>query len=225
MDSCQIPDLWFLLARFLGERDEGFFVEVGAFDGHFASNTHGVAQRRWRGIMIEPVPEFADQCRTAWKGYTGIEVVEAAITDRDGEELQLFLGGPLTTADIQLRQEYDSIQWSEGVLTGKSVLVETLRLDTLLDSRGWPNGFDLLVVDVEGYELKVFEGFSLDRWRPKMLIVELADTHPDLTNQAASHAVLTRRICSSSYEIVFKDRVNTVFVRRDVWERVLGESE
>jgi serine/threonine protein kinase len=39
------------------------------------------------------------------------------------------------------------------------------------------------VVDVEGHETEVFEGFSLDHWMPQMIILELADFHPDLPSQ------------------------------------------
>jgi len=35
-------------------------------------------------------------------------------------------------------------------------------------------------VDREGYEENVFEGFDISYWRPKLLIVELHNDHPDI---------------------------------------------
>ena len=80
-----------------------------------------------------------------------------------------------------------------------------------------PRNFDVLVVDVEGFEEQVFAGFSLSDWRPKMMIVELADTHPDLTATSHSDARLGARLAAHGYNVVFKDSVNTVFVDDDVW--------
>ena len=45
--SCQIPYLHHLYSRFLGDRADGVFVEVGAYDGVFVSNTWGLAERGW----------------------------------------------------------------------------------------------------------------------------------------------------------------------------------
>ena len=57
--TCQISNMWLIFETFFGQRTEGLFVEVGAFDGVLYSNTWGLAARGWRGLLIEPVPEFA----------------------------------------------------------------------------------------------------------------------------------------------------------------------
>ena len=53
---------------------------------------------------------------------------------------------------------------------------------TFLINQVIPKQFDLLVVDVEGLEEKVFRGFNLNNWRPKMIIVELIDYHFSFVN-------------------------------------------
>ena len=65
--------------------------------------------------------------------------------------------------------------------------------------------------------IEVFSAFTLARWAPKMIIVELVDTHPDLTATAAADAHLGARLQASGYRIAFKDHVNTVLVRDDIW--------
>jgi hypothetical protein len=85
------------------------------------------------------------------------------------------------------------------------------------DYSGFSLGRQELVVDVEGYESAVFAGFSLNRWLPKMLIVELADTHPDLSLMASSDAQLSSEIQATGYRIVYKDAINTVFVHKELF--------
>src|SRR5439155_17808987 len=43
---------------------KGFFVEAGANDGIKQSNTLFFEKYyRWKGILIEPIPELAEKCR------------------------------------------------------------------------------------------------------------------------------------------------------------------
>ena len=49
------------LEAYLPER--GFFIEVGANDGYFESNTYYLEKfKNWRGICIEPIPELYQTC-------------------------------------------------------------------------------------------------------------------------------------------------------------------
>lgn len=219
--TCQIHNLFHLLSKFLGERENGYFVEVGAYDGLFASNTWGLAERGWRGLLIEPVPELADACRRNYAHREGIRVAQVAIGDSN-KEIVLHLAGTLTTANTKIHQEYAGIDWARNALTANCLAVDCRTLDQVLVEHGVPQRFDLLVVDVEGFEHEVFSGLDLVVWKPKMLIVELTDTHPDINETEGEDAVLSRTVAASGYVIAYKDHINTVFVRDDVWESAFG---
>tara|TARA_B100000579_G_scaffold145472_1_gene118046 strand:+ start:41 stop:331 length:291 start_codon:yes stop_codon:yes gene_type:complete len=94
-----------------------------------------------------------------------------------------------------------------------------MRLDTLMEKLESPKEFDVLVVDVEGKEAEVFETFELDEWKPKMLIIELEDEHPsfqkyeDLVNRIKD---LRQYIHNKGYIEIFKDHINTVFIRKEI---------
>lgn len=216
VSSCQIRYLSYLLGRFLGERASGHYVEVGAFNGLDFSNTWGLAERGWHGLLIEPIPHLAEACRRNYAHRDRVRVLEMAIGDSDGK-VELFLADCLTTANEALFEEYANVEWSRGVLSTHRTTVESRKLEEVLSENDVPRGFDLLVVDVEGYETEVFASFDLNAWKPKMIIVELADTHPDLTATENQDALLGRRISDAGYSIVFKDWINTVFVREDIW--------
>jgi len=214
-----VPDLDHLFRRFLGEREFGYFVEVGAFDGVIASNTWGLAERGWQGLMIEPVPDMASACRANHQNHPRVRVVECAVGSTTSDKVTLYLAGTLTSANADAIREYETVAWAVDSLTENTVTVESATLDSILAKYVVPVGFDLLVVDVEGYETEVFDGFSIANWRPRMLIVELADTHPDLAATMSKDAKLSRSITKSGYVIIYKDRINTVFVRNEDWAR------
>lgn len=221
LHHAQIPNLRTLYATFLGDRPDGTFVEVGAFDGVSYSNTWGLAARGWTGFYIEAEPDFAERCRRTHADHPRISVLQQAVGPREPGEITLHLGGELTTGDPRLRDEYAGIDWARGSLEpGRSRVLPTLPLDDVLEGIGIAEGFDLLVVDVEGMEPAVLDGFTVDRWRPRMMIWELADLHPDLRAMSGEAAAVYAKLLASDYVIVFKDHINSVFVREedfDAW--------
>lgn len=221
-DSCQIPNLSFLFERFVGATVNGFFVEVGAFDGVFASNTWGLAEKGWSGLLIEPIPDFAEKCRLNHKAHPKVTVVEVAIGAPETSELKLALAGTLTSGNAQSRLQVAQAPWACGVDFSTEVTVASVSLDYVLETHGVPVSFDVLVVDVEGLETEVFAGFSLQRYKPKMIIVELLDTHPDLSSLASSDGDLGIRLAKAGYVVVFKDTINTVFVEETTCREALS---
>lgn len=220
--SCQIPNLGMLFSKFLGEREFGTFVEIGANDGISCSNTWGLAERGWTGFMVEPIPKSALLCKENHKNHPRVSTYQCAIGNLDDVSLKLAVAGMLTTANPNLQAEYVLTEWATPFMTNEEVVIQSKKLDTFLVEIRIEKGFDVLVVDVEGFESQVFGGFSLDVWRPKMLIVELADTHPDLKSTSKVDARLGKEILSTGYTIVYKDSINTVFIRDDVWEIVFS---
>ncbi|TVZ07099.1 FkbM family methyltransferase [Trebonia kvetii] len=211
VESCQIPTLPFLLELFFGKRNTGTFVEVGAFDGITYSNTWGLAERGWTGVMAEPVPALAAKCRKNHQIHSSVKVIQTAVGSEPGVT-SLIVAGELTTANHAQATEYRDIDWARKLVTDTSIEVPVTTLDALLEEQKAPAEFDLLVVDVEGSEAAVFAGFALSRWLPKMIIVELADTHPDLSTTANADARLSTQILTECYRIVYKDSINTIFV-------------
>lgn len=224
-EFCQIAGLGHLLELYLGRRNSGTFVEVGANDGIYVSNTWGPATRGWRGIMVEPVLELARQCEVNHRGHPNVTVVHSAVGPPSVEQIEIHVAGALSTASTEVLAEYKDLDWARGQLMGLRTVVPCVTLDSLLADMDVNSGFDLLVVDVEGFEKQVFEGFDLSRWKPLMMIVELTDSHQTLRSRALDDARLQDFIVQNGYAIVYKDSANTVFVRQDVRLRVLNDSD
>ena len=210
--SCQIPGLGALLAEHLGLKRDGCFVEVGAFDGEFCSNTSFLADLGWRGVFIEPVPPFAAACRARHRG-NDVTVFECAIGAVE-QPVTLSIGHVLTTADTQMAQAYGEIDWARGLQSGHHLTVPQRRLESVLKEAKVKRHPELLVVDVEGGEEGVFDSFDLGWWRPSLLIVELEDKHasfqrfPAIVERARR---LRARLLAQGYAQVYEDDVNTIF--------------
>lgn len=213
--SCQIPTLSTLYEALLGRKTDGYFVEVGTFDGESFSNVSCLSDLGWSGLLVEPVPEFADRAERRHAANHRVRLVRAAIGSAEGE-LELSVAGALSTADPEMVATYRKIDWARDHLRHtRSVRVPMLTLDRLLDDYDAPSGFEVLSIDTEGFESQVMAGFSLARWRPLILIIELVDFHPDLIDRRAVDQRIAADIAAEGYTIVYKDSINTMFARND----------
>ena len=48
----------FLLYSLLGRQEDGFYIDIGAFDGVHLSNSFVFEKLGWSGICVEPHPEY-----------------------------------------------------------------------------------------------------------------------------------------------------------------------
>lgn len=213
--DCQIRTLAAIYDEHFGTKTDGYFVEVGAYDGRSFSITAFWADLGWRGLYIEAVPEFAARCVTN-HGSANVTVLNVAIGAKEGEA-EITIGGPLSTGLASQVAAYQTIKWAKNeFIVPRTVRVRTCTLDTALMDVGILPSIDLLVVDVEGMEDEVFAGFNLTKWNPQVAIVELEDEHPDFCENPiiVDRCVALRRLSAvSGYREVFRDCVNTVFVR------------
>jgi FkbM family methyltransferase len=214
--DCQTPELAALYERWFGLRTDGRFVEVGAFDGQTMSNTVCLADAGWTGLYVEPVPEYAALCRQRHARNPRVTIAECAVGATTGP-VELQVRGLISGVSSAHQQAYDVSDWARPAPRERTITVPQLPLDRMLAAAGVPSGFELLVVDVEGYEPAVFAGFDLARWRPTMLVVELIDGGSDFAAfpaLVAEHATLRAAVRAAGYDVVHVDAVNSVFVAR-----------
>jgi FkbM family methyltransferase len=155
-------------------------------------------------------------CKLRHAKNPNVTVIHKAISNTQGS-LRLHLANALTTADSLTEEAYRQISWSKASLKEKFETVECMTLNTLLETHNFPKQFDVLVIDVEGHELEVLQGFSLDVWQPKLIIIEIQDTHEDFLRLHNANVfmerfkAIRRRIEDQGYVLVYKDFINSVY--------------
>lgn len=190
----------------LGPQTRGFYIEAGAFDGEHFSVSYAFDAMGWDGLLVEPLPEKAAACRRA---RPEARVVHAAL-GRAGSAGTTTLR---TTADpLDGMFSYTGAHrpmLGQGVDNASAVEVPLTSLNALLDSHpgGAPARVDLAVIDVEGTELDVLDGFDLKRWRPRVLIVE--------DNTRGQDNELTAYMKGMPYQLVGLLEVNRLYTLTD----------
>lgn len=189
--TCQIHNLEGIINTYLPEI--GYFVEVGAFDGYSYSNTWHLANKGWKGLYIEPIAEFAGKCRETHR-ENNVRVIEAACSNYNGI-ITLFKG-------------QDIISANNNMVNGSTLEINCLTLDAILKEEILRP--DLLVIDVEFHEKEVLEGLTLNKWKPKMVIIEAHEHHE---NEAYRLNVQFINDYFKSYKKIYSDGINNIYVR------------
>jgi FkbM family methyltransferase len=189
-----------LKAEFFESQHKGFFVEVGANAPQQGSQSWQFEQAGWTGVLVEPQPELAERLRQMRRAH----VVAAACSSpaNAGKTMTLHVLGPHSSLNRELAVT--------GVVAESEIEVPIRTLDDILQEIGAPSPIDFVSIDVEGHEAEVLSGFDLERWRPRLLLLE------DHVTALTAHRFVTR----SGYCLIRRTGPNGWYVPRTQAPRV-----
>jgi|TARA_B110000196_G_C21109690_1_gene647104 FkbM family methyltransferase len=195
----------FLIRKYLGD-SVGYFVEVGANDPFSLSQTWHLAQVGWSGILVEPIPELCKELRSKRpEAY----VVEAACGAPQSPTTALF-----TVASDSGKSSLATEFLDKRTIVESRITVDILTLDEILQQQNTTT-LDFVSIDVEGTQLEVLKGFTLQKWKPRLLVIEdhLLDTR--------SH----KKIIKQGYKLVKRTLFNNWYVPDGVEPPETGAQE
>lgn len=211
----QIPGWSKILEDVFGQKDNGYFVEVGAYDGVWWSPCRTLALAKWSGIFYEPQTDAYNKLCENYADYRDrIQCIKMAISNYSGRT-ELFLSGSISTIHKQMHETY--LELPEFACHGfgdhLSEFVDVSTLDDELTRRGVPKGFDVLSIDVEGSELDVLDSFDIEYWQPIMIVVEAREHHWE-SRLAEKAEPINYYMESSEYDKIYSDHLNNIYVKR-----------
>lgn len=170
---------------------DGVYADVGANDPENGSQTYDLDRKGWKGILVEPLLECAERLRSARTGI--VFPVAAGSPVEAGKTMPLLVAGVLSTLEPFIGPQ--------RVIPAESRLVPVRTLDSMLAEAGFER-IDFLSIDVEGHELDVLSGFSIQRFRPRLILIE------DHVSSLKTHNYLTR----AGYKLVRRTNLNNWYV-------------
>jgi FkbM family methyltransferase len=182
--------------EYFGKRRDGFFVEVGANDPKNGSQTWLLEQQGWRGVLVEPQSALYEKLVEVRKNSKVHRAACGAPEKRGKATLHLATHDGFATMQLQ----EDSL----GINFCGTETVDLVTLDDILAKEGGPK-VDFLSIDVEGFELDVLSGFSLENVRPALVLME------DAVRNLDKHRYMT----SHGYKLVKRTVLNNWYVPRE----------
>tara|TARA_B100001123_G_scaffold437547_1_gene569974 strand:- start:659 stop:1309 length:651 start_codon:yes stop_codon:yes gene_type:complete len=158
---------------------EGIFLEAGANNGVWQSNTYYLEKKLgWSGILVEPNPRLFANCKDNRKNPDN-EFFHCALVAAEYD--QSSIRGYFAENDYEnllMAQIEGTYSQKKDRWWGKELVeVPAKTLDEILDSSS-PEKIDLLVLDVEGYEAEALRGMDFQKHRPSRICVEVWEHLP-----------------------------------------------
>jgi FkbM family methyltransferase len=155
-----------ILEEIFGDRADGYCVEIGADDGRTGSASYLFEKRGWHCLLVEPIPESVEEIRR----HRACTVVNCAVSNREGEATFGVAEGVEAMSTLDLTPAH--VAWIKRVGGSvKEITVRTATLDSLLAEAAFPE-IQFITIDVEGHEIAVLEGFTLEAHKPRIMIIE-----------------------------------------------------
>jgi len=138
------------------QKQNGFFIEVGAYDGVSMSNSYLLEyQYGWKGICIEPNPTYFAQMVTNRPNCINLS---CAVFNEDNKEMSFIddkSGGCSGFVETNSHTH---------ILHNPVITVTTKKLTTILEESNAPKFIDFLSLDTEGSEYEILNSHDFDKY-------------------------------------------------------------
>jgi Methyltransferase FkbM domain len=170
---------WFV-RDFFDDRRNGAFVDVGSWDPVKGSNTYRLERDLgWSGVAIDALEEFRDAYR---RHRSRSRFVVAFVAEADGGTATLHVPAGLT--EVASGKQGFSEVFEHGAQARE---VTRRTLDSVLAEVPL-HAIDFLSMDIELGEPAALAGFTIERFRPRLVCIEAhAETRQAILDYFAAH--------------------------------------
>ncbi|WP_284776276.1 FkbM family methyltransferase [Agrobacterium sp. lyk4-40-TYG-31] len=194
-------DRWVLSE--LSNKKNGFFVEVGAFNGKDLSNTYLLEKElEWTGLLVEPNPILSDTIRETRNSPLDTRPVDSI----SGKKVLMRF-----VVDEPELSSMASIAYSDKHAESRrkeSVEIEqtTVSLNDVLATYNAPTDIDYISIDTEGNELDILKAFNFKKYNVRLFSIE--------HNNTRAEGLIEKLLVAEGYERVYRE-----WSRFDAWFR------
>lgn len=155
---------------YYSNKSNGFFIDVGAYDGKEISNTYLLEhQFNWKGICFEPLPNEFEKCK---KNRPNSICINNAVFSQSDKEFSFAVHLGLSGIKEYINKHAHILD------TCEYIKVKTVTLTEILDKYNAPLNIDYMSIDTEGSELEVLKGIDFDRYSFGVMHIEHNNEEP-----------------------------------------------
>lgn len=163
---------------YYNNKKNGYFVEIGASNGITLSNTYLLETTyNWKGICVEPIPKMFNELvinRPNSKCYNmAVYNMSNTMLNFDIANNNTLLSGISTHIDKHKNIVDDN---------KKTIIVNTITINDMLDNASAPNIIEYLSLDTEGSEYEILKELNFNKYHFGLIDVEHNFIEPRRTN-------------------------------------------
>jgi FkbM family methyltransferase len=149
-------------------KEDGFFIEIGASDGINLSNTYLLETKyKWKGICCEPIPnKFKELVNNRPNSICYSE----AVFNQSGLSLNFDIANNFDL--LSGISEYIDAYKSTVDKNKTSIEVQTISLLDVLEKSNAPKFIEYMSIDTEGSELEIIKNFDFEKYTFGLIDIE-----------------------------------------------------
>ena len=185
------------IVEYFRKKKNGFYIDVGCYHPIHRNNTYLLHKNGWSGINIDIHQFSIDLFNFLRPNDINLNY---AVSDLNGM-VEMFYQkklSQLSTIDEQQAQ----MSFQGNIKKSK---IKSLSLDAILEKTNLTETkIDLLDIDVEGADLRVLKGFTIEKFKPELICVEIHKK--DIKNSE-----IYKYLSNFSYELVWSGVFSHIF--------------
>lgn len=158
----------YVLSLFKGFR--GVCIDIGAYHPYWLNNSWIFERIGWRTYCIEPNPNCIPELK---KHRQNVLEYACGSTNEDNVNLYIYsndIVGEAGGTGLHKFTQDEIDRWKQPFKEIVKVKVRTL--DWLMENEIKEDCIDYLSIDAEKSELEILKGTNLEKWKPKIIIIE-----------------------------------------------------
>lgn len=162
-----------ILNRIFTNRENGFYIDIGAHHPQRFSNTYFFYKKGWRGINIDATPGSMKEFEILRPKDTNLEL---GVSDKNEKLTYYLFNEPAlnTFSRIEAKKK-DKLPHYRII---NELEIETYPLSGILMKHSKPGQkIDFLNIDVEGLDFKVLKSLNMGFHRPEIILIEALNTN------------------------------------------------
>ncbi len=187
----------------LGNKDHGFYVDIGAHDPHLFSNTKRFYRKGWRGINIEPDAHLIEKFKASRPDDINLNI---GISNIPGT-LTFYRMFPATLSTFS--EEAVKSYLDQGYELVEKLPVPVKPLRTVLQTYVKNAEIDFMSIDTEGFESHVLASNDWQKFRPTVICIESENP------RGSEVGPITQKLLALGYVKHLDNGINSIFVVRN----------
>ncbi len=149
------------------------YLDIGANDPHFLSNTAFFYKKGCRGINIEANPQLITKLKRFRRKDINLNL---GVGEKEGELDFYILSDPTLSS---FSKEEATLATASGKIRINDVKkIKLTTVEKVIDEYGHGKFPDFLSIDVEGMDLDILHSIPFNRYWPKIICAEAAEYSP-----------------------------------------------
>lgn len=192
------------------------YLDIGANEPRFISNTYRFYSFGSSGVLVEPNPILFRKLQKK-RPRDIVLNIGIGLDDKKDADFYLF---PESASGLSTFSKKDAYFWQEIGLKGvgkisfqEIIKIELVNINKILETYFHnQKSLDLISIDVEGLDLEILKSIDFDKFSPLVICVETIEY--DEFQKEKKNLEICDYLRDSGYEMYADTRYNTIFCKK-----------